>query len=95
MHGSSVVPMIKKFLSSPHVIIAPNHVCIDCRFLHFLSGHVPCNYGVFKEALPHNLFSLLNIPSIVVKGEVIPFHSTTVMNLAFQELTATAQCHID
>lgn len=66
--------MRKQFVSSPHAIIVPNHIRIDCCFLDFLLGNAPCNYGVLKEALPYYLFSLLDIPPIVVERGVIPFH---------------------
>lgn len=75
MHGSNVVPMIKKkLLSSLHVNIVPNHIRIDCHFLRNLLGDVTSNYGVFKEDLPYHLLGGLKIPPIVVEGEVIPFH---------------------
>lgn len=75
MYGSSTtIPMIEELVTSPHFIVIPSWVRIDCLFVNLLFSNVPCNPCVFEEPLLYHLVSLFSIPLVVVECEVIPLY---------------------
>jgi hypothetical protein len=60
MCGSSTrIPMIEELVTSPHFIVIPRWVRIDCLFVNLLFSNVPCHPCVFEEPLLYHLVSLL------------------------------------
>lgn len=74
MHSHSVISMVEKFVPSPNLIVISKWVILDiCSLCNFV-GNVLSDLGIFKKALPNHLLCLFDIPSIIIKHNIIPLH---------------------
>lgn len=58
-----------------HIAKLLNHIIVDDSIFHILAHDVPCIYGVFMTTLPYPMLCFINISLVVIKGQVISFHS--------------------
>lgn len=74
MHGSSVVPMLEKFIPSLGVVLNSKYIIITSRPYLSLMSNVPSKSSILKKAFPHHLFSFVGIPCTVIECEIISLY---------------------
>ena len=74
MSDSSVVSMVDEFVTIPYLIILTNHIVVIDSLLSFPACNIAFNSSIFKNTLPYRMLHLVELPSTVVEGEVIPFN---------------------
>lgn len=74
MHGSSVVPMLEKFIPSLGVVLNAKYIIINYHPYMSHMSNVPSKSSILKKAFPHHLFSFVGIPCTVIECEIISLY---------------------
>lgn len=81
MHGSSVVPMVEKFIPSLGVVLNSKYIIITCRPYLSLMSNVPSKPSILKKAFDSHIVCLVLLASHLLLLNVRSFLSTQMAHV--------------